>query len=135
MLLQEPQAKAANSLLTFRMFFPTAWGASVWPNVAAPEGSPHKANAAKHRHGLAKVRTRWQIHAGRDLRMSETNSINPNRLTIEQAAKVLSAAFRERIDETRIRQDIDQGAPLNPDGTINLVHYSAWQVKEMGHGE
>ena len=25
-----------------------------------------------------------------------------------------------------IRGDIDDGAPTNPDGTVNLVHYAAW---------
>jgi hypothetical protein len=29
------------------------------------------------------------------------------------------------------RADIDAGAPTNADGTINLVHYAAWLVKEM----
>jgi hypothetical protein len=27
--------------------------------------------------------------------------------------------------------DVDAGAPTNGDGTINLVHYAAWLVKEM----
>lgn len=25
-----------------------------------------------------------------------------------------------------VQRHIDQGAPVNPDGTINLVHYAAW---------
>jgi hypothetical protein len=68
--------------------------------------------------------------------MSEGNSpVDPTRLTVEQAAKLLSAAFRERIDLEKIRSDLQNGAPVNVDGTINLVHYSAWQAKEMGRGE
>ena len=68
--------------------------------------------------------------------MSEgNNQVDPTRLTIEQAGKLLSAAFRERIDVTKIQEDIDAGAPTNADGTINLVNYSAWQAKEMGRGE
>ena len=68
--------------------------------------------------------------------MSEgNNQVDPTRLSVEQAAKLLSAAFRERIDVTKIQEDLDAGAPLNADGTINLVHYSAWQAKEMGRGE
>ena len=68
--------------------------------------------------------------------MSEgNNQVDPTRLTIEQAGKLLSAAFRERIDVTKIQEDLDAGAPTNADGTINLVHYSAWQAKEMGRGE
>lgn len=59
--------------------------------------------------------------------MSEgNNQVDPTRLSVEQAAKLLSAAFRERIEPEKIRLDIQGGAPVNVDGTINLVHYSAW---------
>ena len=61
--------------------------------------------------------------------------IDPNRLTPEQAAKLLSAAAKIRIPEENIVLDIENGAPTNQDGSINLVHYIAWMVKEMGRGE
>jgi hypothetical protein len=68
--------------------------------------------------------------------MSDRNEkVDPTRLSIEQAAKLLSAAYRERIEPEKIRLDIQSGAPVNADGTINLVHYGAWQAKEMGRGE
>lgn len=67
--------------------------------------------------------------------MSENEPIDPNRLSIEQLVKLLSAAYRERIDAAKIRQDLENGAPANPDGTINLVHYAAWLLKEMGRGD
>ncbi len=68
--------------------------------------------------------------------MSEgTGPIDPTRLAVDQAAKLLSAAYRERIDPEKIRLDLQSGAPVNADGTINLVHYSAWQVQEMSAGE
>ena len=68
--------------------------------------------------------------------MSEgAGQVDPTRLSIEQAAKLLAAAYRERIDPEKIRIDLQNGAPVNADGTINLVHYSAWQAKEMGRGE
>ncbi len=67
--------------------------------------------------------------------MSEGKSpIDPNRLTTEQAAKLLSAAARIRISVEQIREDLESGAPRNSDGTINLMHYAAWMVKEMGRG-
>ena len=65
----------------------------------------------------------------------EKQPVDPTRLSIEQAAKLLSAAYRERIDAEKIRKDLQDGAPVNVDGTINLVHYGAWQAKEMGRGE
>ena len=63
------------------------------------------------------------------------NQVDPTRLSVEQAAKLLSAAFRERVEPEKIRLDLQDGAPVNVDGTINLMHYSAWQAKEMGRGE
>ena len=61
--------------------------------------------------------------------------IDPNRLTLEQAAKLLSAAVKVRIPIEQIERDVEAGAPQNPDGTISLVHYAAWLVKEMGRGD
>ncbi len=56
-------------------------------------------------------------------------------LTVAQAAKVLSAAGGRRITEDMLRTDIDAGAPVNTNGTINLVHYAAWLVREMAGGD
>ena len=56
-------------------------------------------------------------------------------LTAEQLAKVLSAAGGRRIIEDMIRADIEAGTPVNPDGSINLVHNTAWLVKEMASGD
>ena len=68
--------------------------------------------------------------------MSEgNNQVDPMRLSIEQAAKILSAAYRERIDVSQLQDDIDSGAPTNPDGTLNLVNYAAWQSEEMGRAD
>jgi hypothetical protein len=33
-----------------------------------------------------------------------------------------------------IAYDVNAGAPTNADGTINLVHYSAWLAREMASG-
>lgn len=61
--------------------------------------------------------------------------LDPNRLTVEQAAKLLSAAAKLRVPAEQIAADLDAGAPRNPNGTINLMHYAAWLVKEMGRGK
>ena len=66
---------------------------------------------------------------------SPAGRIAPGAMTAEQVAKVLAAAGRRRITEEMIHTDIDAGAPVNADGTINLVHYTAWLVKEMAGGE
>ena len=62
----------------------------------------------------------------------ETNPVDPNRLTPEQAAKLLSAAAKVRVPVEQIATDLESGAPQNPDGTINLVQYAAWLLKGMG---
>lgn len=68
--------------------------------------------------------------------MSADNApLDPNRLTPEQAAKLLSAAAKLRVPVEQIATDLEAGAPQNPDGTMNLMHYAAWLVKEMGRGE
>jgi len=56
-------------------------------------------------------------------------------LTVAQTAKVLSAAGGRQITEEMVHNDIDAGAPVNGDGTINLVHYTAWLAKEMAGGD
>jgi len=57
-------------------------------------------------------------------------------LAVEDAAKILSAAAGRAISVATIREDIEAGAPLNPDGTLNLVQYGAWLVGEVArHGD
>jgi len=67
--------------------------------------------------------------------MTVDTAPSPMSLTPAQAAKVLSAAAGRRIGEELIREDIEDGAPVNPDGTINLVHYAAWLAREVAHGD
>ncbi len=66
---------------------------------------------------------------------SEKGPLDPNRLTPEQAAKLLSAAAKSRVPLEQIVVDVESGAPQNGDGTISLVHYCAWLAREMGHAE
>ncbi len=57
--------------------------------------------------------------------------LNPTALSVEEAALVLTRAGGQTVTEATIRQDIADGVPTNADGTLNLVHYAAWLVKEM----
>jgi hypothetical protein len=68
--------------------------------------------------------------------MSEkTNPIDPTRLTAEQAARLLTSAYRQQVPVANIDADVEAGAPTNTDGTINLVHYAAWLLSEMNRGD
>ena len=62
-------------------------------------------------------------------------SIRPAAISIADAARVLSSAGGGKVTEAMLSADITAGAPTNPDGTLNLVHYAAWLVKETPDGD
>lgn len=55
---------------------------------------------------------------------------NPLALPIPDAAKLLSHVGGTEIAAESIRADVAAGAPTNPDGTLNLVEYAAWLLKQ-----
>ena len=61
----------------------------------------------------------------------DKQQLRPTALTLENAARLLTSLGGKTVTVERIQADIDAGAPVNDDGTINLVHYGAWLVKEM----
>jgi hypothetical protein len=60
--------------------------------------------------------------------------LNPAALGVADAARVLTRMGGKPVTEEMLRADIDAGALTNANGTINLVHYAAWLVKEMSAG-
>jgi len=60
------------------------------------------------------------------------NQIKLTAISIPDLAKLLKHAGSLHVSEEAIREDIGKGAPVNHDGTINLIHYAAWLVKEVG---
>lgn len=62
-------------------------------------------------------------------------TLNPNALSVANAARLLTKASGERVTEEMIQADLAAGAPANRDGSINLVHYAAWLVKEISGGD
>jgi hypothetical protein len=73
--------------------------------------------------------------------MSETkserssSSLNPLALRLEDLARILSVLGQYPVTVEMLQSDIDAGAPTNPDGTVNLVHYAAWLLRELGRGD
>ncbi|MBN1489775.1 MAG: hypothetical protein JXA69_07650 [Phycisphaerae bacterium] len=74
--------------------------------------------------------------------MSDSNApgrsegpLNPQALAIEDVARILTAAGWKPVTVAMVRDDIDDGAPVNADGTINLVRYAAWLVREMARAD
>ena len=58
--------------------------------------------------------------------------LNPAKLTLADVARLLTKVSGQPVTESMLHEDVAAGAPTNPDGTLNLVHYGAWLVKEMG---
>jgi hypothetical protein len=58
-------------------------------------------------------------------------SLNPTSLAVADAARLLTKACGQPVNPEMIQADLAAGAPSNADGTINLVHYAAWLVREM----
>ena len=56
-------------------------------------------------------------------------------MTLQQAARVLVAVGARHATAENIRRDIEAGAPVNADGTVNLVHYAAWLARESARGD
>jgi hypothetical protein len=61
----------------------------------------------------------------------QAGGLNPQSLRLEDLARVLTALGPRPVTAEMLQEDIDDGAPTNADGTINLVHFAAWLVKEM----
>ena len=64
-----------------------------------------------------------------------TIDLNLDLLAGDVRIVLLSAAAKIRIPEEQIADDLASGAPQNKDGTISLVAYAAWMLKEMSRGE
>jgi hypothetical protein len=60
--------------------------------------------------------------------------LNPAALPVADAARVLTRLGGKPVTDAMLRADIDAGAPVNADGSLNLVQYAAWLVKEMSAG-
>jgi len=70
-----------------------------------------------------------------DNRSAGQPGLNPTALSLAEAGRLLSAAGGQRIDVEMLTADVAAGAPTNADGTLNLVHYAAWLVREAAGGE
>ena len=60
----------------------------------------------------------------------ENRSLKVTALSVDDLARLLSKSAGENVTAEMIRCDIEAGAPVNADGTINLVHYAAWLARE-----
>jgi hypothetical protein len=57
--------------------------------------------------------------------------LHPQYLRLEDLAKILTAMGPKPVTVEMLQADIDDGAPVNRDGTLNLLTYASWLAKEM----
>lgn len=81
--------------------------------------------------GRKKSRKRSAPVRRRSVKPDSTEVLSPVALTLKQAARILSAAGAEYATVKNFREDIKAGAPTNADGSINLIDYAAWLVREV----
>jgi hypothetical protein len=58
---------------------------------------------------------------------------NPNAMSKADLARMLSRVGNWPISVEMIEADVANGAPSNSDGSMSLINYTAWLVKELGH--
>jgi hypothetical protein len=61
-------------------------------------------------------------------------TLNPQALQRADMARILTASGPKPVTVAMLEADIEDGSPANADGTLNLVQYVAWLVKEMASG-
>lgn len=62
--------------------------------------------------------------------MSE-GKLNPLRLSVSDAALLLTKAGGQPVSEEQVREAVAAGAPTDPEGNLNLVHLGAWILREL----
>jgi len=72
----------------------------------------------------------WGV-TGREATVAERGPrLNPAALPVADAARLLSGAAGQVVTVEQLEADVAAGAPTNADGTLNLVQFAAWLVKE-----
>ncbi len=62
--------------------------------------------------------------------------LNPLALSAENLVTLLQKAGYRAMTLDLLQEDIDGGVPVNADGTINLIKYMAWLIREVnGNGD
>ena len=61
--------------------------------------------------------------------------LNPSALSLAEAARVLTASGAKPVTVEMLQADLAVGAPTNADGTLNLITYTAWLVRETKRGD
>lgn len=67
--------------------------------------------------------------------MSNQEPRNPLALPAEDFLRLLRKSGCPKISGETLRRLAGEGLPLNADGTLNIIEYTAWMLKEVqGYG-
>ena len=61
--------------------------------------------------------------------------LDPQKLSPTDAARLLSRVGGRPVAESTIEADVAAGAPTHGDGSLNLVAYAAWLIRQLAEGE
>jgi hypothetical protein len=64
----------------------------------------------------------------------QPGKLKPTAIGVPELAQLLTAVSGQVVDVAMLKADLVAGAPANADGTLNLVNFAAWLVKEMASG-
>jgi hypothetical protein len=65
---------------------------------------------------------------------SEPSGLDPKRMRFPDLARALSLSGPKPVTVEMLEAVIAAGAPVNSDGTLNLILYTAWLAREAKHG-
>ena len=66
---------------------------------------------------------------------TSSEAANPNAMSKADLARILSRVGNWPITVSMIEADVVNGAPSNSDGSMNLIQYTAWLVKELANND
>ena len=62
-------------------------------------------------------------------------TVNPLALSAGDLMRMLRRSGCPQMTDETLQRLIDDGLPLNADGTLNIIEFTAWMLKEVqGHG-
>ena len=64
-----------------------------------------------------------------------TPRLDPQKLSPGDAARLMTRVSGRHVAESTIDADVAAGAPTNGDGTLSLVAYGAWLVRQLADGD
>ena len=63
------------------------------------------------------------------------NTVNPLALPADDAVRMLRRSGCTAMSDETLARLVEDGLPLNADGTVNIIEYTAWMLREVtGNG-